>query len=187
MQKLKHLGPMLAIAAAAAGVVGLSPLAFGMAGMATPLFPFAGSMFLLVILGGPLLLLASGVYTAAARVSKPWFLVSFTVFLVIAGFALFWKVPAHGVLLDWTVMSIVIALIAASLRRSWLWALVGGTWTGALLGSVSVQTAIEFLSPAYHGTPGWWWPLWLIGCILALTTGIVAFMGRKGRWAARGV
>jgi hypothetical protein len=178
-EKLKHLSPALAITAAAAGIGGLLPPALGMVGMATPLFPLGSGLFFLVILGGPLLLLASGLHVLATRLSKRWFLGAFTALLVIVGLALFWKLPRHGLLLDWIAMSLVIVFIAAALRHSWLWAVVGGVWTGVLLGLASVQTAVEFLSPAYRGTPGWWWPLWLLGCILALATGIVAFIRRN--------
>lgn len=175
----KHLAPVLAIAAAAAGIGGLLPLAFGMAGMATPLFPLGNGVFFLVTLGGPLLLLASGLHGMATRLSTRWFLVSFTSLLVIVGLALFWTLPGHGLLLDWIAMSLVIVLVASVLRHAWLWGVVGGASTGVILGLASVQTAVEFLSPAYRGSPGWWWPLWLLGCILALATGIVAFMGRN--------
>jgi hypothetical protein len=178
MEKFKHLAPMLAIAAAAAGIGGLLPLAFGMAGMVTPLFPLGNSVFFLAMLGGPLLLLASGFRGMAARFSSRWFLVAFTALLVLVGLALFWKLPGHGLLLDWMAMSLVVVLIAAALRPSWLWAVVGGVWTGILLALVSVGSAVAFLSPTARGTPKWV-PLWLLGCILALTSGIVAFMRRN--------
>lgn len=178
-EKLKYLPCVLAIAAAAASIGGLLPLAFGMAGMATPLFPFGNGVLFLVTLGGPLLLLASGFHVMASRFFKGWFLVAFIGLLVTVGFVLFWRLPGHGLLLDWLAMSLVVVLIAAALRQSWLWAVVGGIWTGVLLGFASVQTAVEFLSPAYRGTPGWSWLLWLLGCVLALTTGIVAFMRRN--------
>ena len=178
-ESFKHPASALAIAAAVVGIGGLLPLAFGMPGMTTPLFPFATAVFFLVVLGGPLLLLASGLHVAASRLAKKWFLVAFMAFLVIVGIGLFWRLPGRGALLDWITMSFLVVLIAAALRRSWLWGAVGGAWTGVLLGLASVQTAVEFLSPAYHGTPGWWWPLWLLGCILALTSGIVAFIRRN--------
>lgn len=178
-ESFKHLAPVLAIAAAVVGIGGLLPLAFGMAGMAMPRFPFVNGVFFLVVLGGPLLLLASGLHVAASRLVKGWFLVAFTAFLVIVGVGLFWRLPGHGALLDWIAMSFLVVLIAAVLRRTWLWATVGGVWTGVLLGFASVETAIEFLSPAYRGTPGWWWPLWLLGCILGLATGIIAFVRRN--------
>ncbi len=134
MEKLKHLAPLLAIAAAAAGIAGLLPLAFGMAGVAPPLFPLGNGVFFLVILGGPLLLLASGFHVLATRLSKRWFLAAFTALLVTAGLELFWKIPGHGLLLNWIAMSLVVVLITVALRRSWLWAVAGGVWTGVLLG-----------------------------------------------------
>lgn len=82
-------------------------------------------------------------------------------------------------MLDWITMSLVLVLIAAALRRGWLWAVVGGVWTGILLAIMSASSALAFLSPAARGTPTWA-PLWLLGCILALASGVVAFMRRNG-------
>jgi hypothetical protein len=177
MERLRYLVPILAIMAAIASFAGLLPLTFGMAGIATPLFP-GSALFFLIMLGGPLLLLASGLNAmAATKLSKQRFLISFTALLIIAGLACFWRVPA--LLFGWVTLSIVTAVIAEMLKHDWLWAAVGGIWTGALLGLASLQTAIGFLSPDYRGTPGWWWPLWLLGCILALATAVVAFIRRR--------
>lgn len=176
MEKLRYLMPGLAVTAAIASFAGLLPLTFGMAGIATPLFP-GSAVFFLIMLGGPLLLLASGLNAMATKLSKQRFLISFTALSIIVGLACFWRLP--GLLLDWVALSIVTAVIAGMLGHIWLWAVVGGIWTGVLLGLASVQTAIGFLSSDYHGTPGWWWPLWLLGCILATATALVAFIRRS--------
>lgn len=62
-EKLNHLVSVLAIAAAAVGIGGLLPLAFGMAGMATPLFPLGNGVFFLAMLGGA---------TATPRIGPSW-------------------------------------------------------------------------------------------------------------------
>jgi len=177
--KLKHAPVALAILAALVGVAGLLPLAFGMPGIAMPLFPFASTAFLLLMLGGPLLLLASGLQGIARNVPKSRFFVSFIAFMVVMGFALFWKSPSRRFSFDWILMTLVVVLIAAALRHTWVWSVVGGIWTGTLLGLASAQTAVEVLSPAYHGSPGWWWPLWLVGCILAFGSATIAFVRRS--------
>ena len=178
MRTTKHVSTVLALVASTTCIGGLLPLAFGVAGMATALFPLGNAVFFLLMMGGPLLLLASGFQSIVARFSKRWFLVAFAGFLVIVGLALFWKLPGHGLLLDWIAMSLVIALIAAALRRGWLWAVVGGAWTGILLAIMLASSAVAFLSPAVRGTPTWA-PLWLLGCILALASGVVAFTRRN--------
>jgi hypothetical protein len=178
MRTTKHVASLLALVASAICIGGLLPLALGVAGMATVLIPLGVALFFLVMLSGPLLLLASGLQGITARFSKRWFLVGFTGFLVIVGIALFWKLPRHGLLLDWIAMSLVIALIAAALRRSWLWTVVGGAWTCVLLIAMLVGSAVAFLSPIARGTPTWA-PSWLLGCILAVASGIVAFVRRN--------
>ena len=178
-EKLRHLGPLCAVAAAVAGLVGLLPLAFGMPAVALPLFPLASGLFFLVMLGGPLLLLASGQRLVETRLSKRWFLVLFMVLLITVGLALSRKLPGHQFLLDWVAMSLALVLIAAALRHSWLWAVAGGVWTGVLLGLASLQTAVDYFSPSSHGTPAPWWPLWLLDSVLAFTTVVVAFIYRN--------
>jgi lysylphosphatidylglycerol synthetase-like protein (DUF2156 family) len=178
MRTTKHVSTVLALVASTICIGGLLPLAFGVSGMTTAVFPLGNAVFFLVIMGGPLLLLASGFQSMVGRFFKRWFLVAFAGLLVIVGLALFWKLPGHGLLLDWMAMSLVIVLIAAALRRGWLWAVVGGAWTCVLLAVMLATSTIAFLSPAARGTPTWA-PLWLLGCILALASGIVAFMRRN--------
>ena len=77
-------------------------------------------------------------------------------------------------------MSIAISLVAAALRRTWLWAVLGGVWAGILLATLSVAGTLESLSPAATGRL----PIWtvfglLVGCILALASSILAFVRRK--------
>lgn len=179
MKNTNRTVTILALVASTLSLGALLPLAFGMTSMARTFFPLGNALFLSVTLSGPLLLLAAGLHGVAASISKRRFLAAFMVLLVIVGLALFWRFPGHGLLPDWIAMSLAVVLIAAALSQSWLWAVVGGAWTGLLLGLASVQTAVEFLSPAYRGSPEWRWPLWFLGCILAVTTGIVAFVRRN--------
>jgi hypothetical protein len=172
MMKLNRYSlAVLAIAASATGTLILIRAAFGMAGIANALFFSA-------VLGGPLLLLSSGLELMAAKVRRTWFLFLFLGLLICAGLFLFWTLPGHGVLLDWIVMSVVVTLLAGILRRSWLCAVVGGTWTGALLGFGAIATSAQYLSPSAGGFPTWT-PIMFFGSLLAIGTAILAVARRK--------
>jgi F0F1-type ATP synthase assembly protein I len=177
---LRRIAPVITIAAAVVGFCGLLPLAFALPGIATPLFRLAITITFLLWLGGPLILLAAGIRDLAKRSSKLLFLIVFTLLLFAAGILLFWRLPRHGFLLDWVMMSLAIVTILALVKHVWLWAVVGGAWSAALLGITGVGTMVVYLLPAASGTPNWTLLcLWLVGCVLSLASCILAFMHRK--------
>jgi len=168
----------LAIASSILGVVSLLPMAFGIAGMGPPQFPLAIALTFVVFLGGPLLLLVASLGLIFPRAPRTSVLAAFFILLVVAGFLLFWRLPGHGFIVDWMVMSIVLVLIAAALGLPWRWAFIGGIWQGMLLGLAVAWSVRDFLSP----TPG---PfptqarVWFLGCLFALGTTALAFAWRN--------
>jgi len=148
MKASKYLAPALAVLASAICLVGLLPAAFALPGMgAKPLFPLGAALSFLELLGGPLLLLDSGLRAMLGKFSNLQFLVGFAGLFGAGGFLLFPGAPKYPLFIDWIAMSIAISLLAAALRRRWLWALVGGAWAGALLGLFVVATVQDLLSP----------------------------------------
>jgi hypothetical protein len=174
--RLRRIAPVITIAAAGVGFCGLLPLA-ALPSIAEPLFPLVIAITFFVWLGGPLTLLAAGIRDLARGSSKLLFLSAFTLLQSIVGILLFWRVPRF--FLDWAIMSLAIVLILLVLRRAWLWAVVGGAWTG-LLAIGEVHTVSEYLSPTVRGVPNWTLlGLWIVVCVLSLTSCILGFMRRK--------
>jgi hypothetical protein len=172
---IMRFGNLLNIMASAVCIVALMPLTFGMAGLAAPLFPLGNAVFFLAMMGGPILLLASGLRTTVGHFSKLQFLTTLTGLLAVFGGALFrW----HGLFVDWMVMTIAVSVIAAILKQSWLWAVVGGAWAAVLLGVVSAVSLSTFFSSAARGVPKNA-PLWLLACVLAFVSAILAFAQRR--------
>lgn len=106
---------VLAIAASVIGTLILIRVAFGMASIATPIFPFGNAVFFSTVLGGPLLLLASGLGLIIVKPRRLWFLLGFLGILICAGLLFFWNLPGHGLLLDWILMNIAVTLLAGVL------------------------------------------------------------------------
>lgn len=92
----KHVATVLALVASAISIGGLLPVAFGVVGIAAALFPLGDAVFFIVMMGGPLLLLASGLQGIASRFSKRWFLLAFAAVLAIVGLALFGRFQDMG-------------------------------------------------------------------------------------------
>jgi len=168
----------LAIGASAIGTLVLLRVAFGMASIAIQAFPFGNALFFSAVLGGPLLLLASGLELLTAKLRRTWFLFGFLVILTGAGLLLFWELPGHGLLRDWIAMNVIIVLLTGVLRRPWLCAVVGGALTGALLGYGAIATTAKYLSPSPGGFPTWT-PIMFVGCLLAIGTAILALIRRN--------
>ena len=175
MEKLRRLVPVLTFVAVAVGIYLLLPLALAMPAISTPLFPLATSLYFLVMLGGPLLMFASGLRQVITGISRKWFLAAFAALLVAAGGGLFERFLREEILFDWLAMSLLITLVAALLRRNWLWGVVGGVWTGSVLAALCVAGALKSLSSATLLTE----LTFSFGCVLAFTNGVVAFMCRS--------
>jgi hypothetical protein len=174
-----YLLPMLTIIAAFAGLVGLAPLAFSMQGISIPLFPLGNAVFFVVMLGGPVLLLASGLRVFAANVSTLSFLGAFMGLVITCGLLPPLSLQRHGLVVDWMAMVLITLLVAAGLRRSWLWGVVGGAWQAILLASFavgSIQSA--FFSPSASGFAKLTL-IWVIGFLLAFISSVIAFRGRS--------
>jgi hypothetical protein len=167
---------LLALVASATALLGLIPVAFALPLIAAPVFPLGTALFFVLVLGGPLLLLASAFHNIATGSSRLLFLIGFTVVVMSGGFLFSMRVPKLW--LDWITMSVAISLIAAMLRTTWLWALVGGVWAGGVLGVLVLASTREFLSPTTGGGFPKWAPVWLLDCVLALLSSLVTFLRR---------
>ncbi len=169
---------ILALASSVLGTIALVPLAFSLPTMTTPLFPLASALWLVCCLGGPLLLLSSGLRLIIQGISRLVFWVVYAVFLVGVGFVLFLNLPRHGLLLNWVVMTMGVCAIGLTLRSVWLCAAVGGTWQGVILVVGCVVLIGEFFSP----TPGEFPRAVLIlfpGAVLAIGTTALAVAQRR--------
>jgi hypothetical protein len=178
MNRSTYFMPVFIIFASAIGFFGLVPLAFALPGISVPLFPFGNAIFFLVMLGGPVLLLGSGLRAITARFSALGFLVAFTALVIIVGMLPPLTLQRHGLLKDWIVMALLTSLIAAGLRRGWLWGVVGGAWQSVVLAILAVESVWSaFFSPSASNFSKLTY-IWTLGFLLALSSSILAFRRR---------
>ena len=166
---------LCALALAVADGICLFPVAFGMLGVADPLFPFASAIVFLLVLGGPVMLFGFGFSGFVRSAIRP-VIVALGLFLIAVGSLLFWRAPSLSLLLNWAAMAVAIVGIAAALRSPSLWAEIGGAWTSALLGILSAQSLWTFFHPSSSMQFPKWVVAWIPECLL---TGVFAF----GWWA----
>ena len=129
--------PMLDILAALAVLIGLLPATGALPGIADPAFPFANALWFTGGLGGAFLLLATGPRLLMGETSSLLYAVGFAVLIGAAGALRFQSSGFANLILDWLAMALVVAGMLLLLRRPWLWGVVGGLWSGLLLGAWS--------------------------------------------------
>jgi hypothetical protein len=178
---------VLQILSAILGVVSLLPMALGMAGIGSPLFPLASALTFLVFLCGPLLSLAAGLNVISAGAPRTYVLAVFWALLAFVGFLLFWRLPGHGLIGDWMAMAIIIVLVATMLPRPWLWAVIGGALQCLLLGFDTIWSIGHFFSSSTPSQFPTWAPIWFLGCLFAFVTAVLAFLRRDRNGGRRSV
>ena len=110
------------------------PMAGGLPSIAPPAVPFSDAIWFTVNLAGPALLLAAGLRLVLRRMSWYLYLSGYTLLLLIAGELRLFATGFHQLALGWLVMALCIALLLLLFRRVWVWGVVGGLWSGLLLG-----------------------------------------------------
>ena len=129
--------PVLDIVAALVVLVGLLPATGALPGIADPAFPLANAVWFTAGLGGAFLLLATGPKLLLGGTSSLLYAVGFAALIGAAGALRFQSTGFKNLTLDWLVMALVVAGMLLLLRRPWLWGVVGGLWSGLLLGAWS--------------------------------------------------
>lgn len=140
--------PILDLVAAVCVLVGLLPLTGALPGIADPAFPLANALWFTVGLGGAFLLLATGPKLLLGAVPSLLYVAAFAVLLAVAGAVHLYSSGFKNLIYDWLVMALVVGILLLVLRRPSAWGLVGGLWSGLLLGTWS---GIGFYS--YFTTP----------------------------------
>jgi hypothetical protein len=141
--------PILDIVAALAVLIGLFPATGALPGIANPAFPLANAVWFTAGLGGAFLLLATGPRLLIGETSSLLYAVGFAALIGVAGALHFQSTGFGHLILDWLAMALVVAGLLLLLRRPWLWGVVGGLWSGVLLGAWSSLALYSyFTTPA---------------------------------------
>lgn len=138
--------PVLDIVAALVVLVGLLPATGALPGIADPAFPLANAVWFTAGLGGAFLLLATGPKLLLGGTSSLLYAVGFAALIGAAGALRFQSAGFKNLTLDWLVMAVVVAGMLLLLRRPWLWGVVGGLWSGLLLGAWSSLTLYSYFT-----------------------------------------
>jgi hypothetical protein len=161
--------PVLDIVAALAVLVGLLPATGALPGIADPAFPLANALWFTGGLGGAFLLLATGPKQLLGGTSSVLYALGFATLIGAAGALRFQSTGFRNLTLDWLVMALVVAGMLLLLRQPWLWGVVGGLWSGLLLGAWSSLALY-----AYFTTPTRIFSKFLLIQFLASVLAIVA-------------
>jgi hypothetical protein len=162
--------PILAIVAAILALVGLLPMAGGLPAIASPAMFSADAIWFTANLAGPLLLLAAGVRLLLSGPSQLVYVGSYIAVLVAIGELRLWLTGFHRLTLGWLVMAVCVGLLLLFLQRFWIWALVGGIWSGLLLGFWSYGGILSYTSASAPKFP-MLLPIQIVGCLLAFIVG----------------
>jgi hypothetical protein len=138
--------PILDLVASVGVLVGLLPLTGALPGIAAPAFPLANALWFTCGLGGAFLLLATGPKLLLGGTSSLLYITVFAVFLGVAGGLRLHVAGFGNLILDWLVMVLAVAVLLVLLRRPWAWGLVGGLWSGLLLGAWSGIGVYSYLT-----------------------------------------
>jgi hypothetical protein len=163
---------LLNVGAAILALIGLLPVAGGLPSIASPAVPFADAMWFTVSLGGPLLLLAAGLKMLFRTWSVRWYVLGYTFLVIVGGGLRLWFAGFHRLAHGWLIMAICIGAMLLTLRRIWLWGLIGGVWSGMLLGICSYGNIAGYLSAAAPLFPVLL-PIDIVGCVSAFTIGLL--------------
>jgi hypothetical protein len=138
--------PILDLVASVGVLVGLLPLTGALPGIADPAFPLANALWFTGGLGGAFLLLATGPKLLLGSTSSLLYVAVFAVLLGAAGALRLQSAGFPNLILDWLAMSLAVAVLLLLLRRPWAWGLVGGLWSGLLLGAWSGFGVYSYLT-----------------------------------------
>ncbi len=140
--------PILDVGIAVLVLVGLLPVTGALAGIASPAFPLADVLWLIANLAGALLLLAVGPRMLMPAVPSGLYVGGYTTLLVVVGGVRLWLTGFHSLAVAWLLMALCVGGLLLVIRRFWLWALIGGLWSGILLGIWSYGGVVSYLSAA---------------------------------------
>jgi hypothetical protein len=160
---------ILDLVAAVAVLACLLPETGALPGIAAPAFPLANALWFTGGLGGAFLLLATGPKLLLGGSPSVLYALGFATLIGAAGALRFQTTGFKNLTLDWLVMALVVAGMLLLLRQPWLWGLVGGLWSGLLLGAWSSLALY-----AYFTTPTRLFSKFLLIQFLASVLAIVA-------------
>lgn len=162
----------LDVGVAILALIGLLPVAGGLPSIASPAMPFADAIWFTVSLGGPLLLLAAGLKMLFRTFSIRWYVLGYTLLVIVGGGLRLWLTGFHRLAYGWLVMGICIGAALLILRRTWLWGLIGALWSSVLLGIYSYGGIVASLSKAATQFTVLL-PVCIVGSVLSLVTGLL--------------
>jgi hypothetical protein len=129
--------PVLDIVASVGVLVGLLPLTGALPGIAVPAFPLANALWFTAGLGGAFLLLATGPKLLLGSTSSLLYAVVFAILVGAAGAARLHWAGFGNLIYDWLAMALVVGVMLLLFRGPSAWGIVGGLWSGLLLGAWS--------------------------------------------------
>jgi hypothetical protein len=170
--------PILDVGVAVLSLVWLIPISGALPAIAAPAFPFADTVWLTANLAGSLLFLAAGPRMFLSRVPSGWYVGGYTALLIVSGELNLWRSGGFRRLgVGWLLMALFVGVMLLLLRRFWLWALVGGLWSGLVLGVWSYGGIVGFLSDS-SGFPAFL-PLPMVGCVADTVVGLLHLRFRR--------
>jgi hypothetical protein len=138
--------PSLDVTASLVALAGLLPMAGGLPGIASQGQPLMDSLWFTANLGGALLLLAGGMKLILRKIQSHTFVGCYAAFIGGLG-TLRLEMAGYRLLIPgWLIMTLCVGGLLFSLRRAWLWVVVGSIWCLIVLGFWSVGGVISFLS-----------------------------------------
>ena len=163
---------VLDVLAAVLALVGLLPMAVGLLSMGLPSTSFADALWLIANLAGPALLLAAGLRLALRGIPMLWYVISYTLVLMAAGDLRLWTTGFHRLASGWFVMALCVGALLLVLRRFWLWAVVGGLWSGLLLSIWAFGGVVAYTSASAPLFPTLL-VIQIVGAVMALGVGLL--------------
>ena len=163
---------VLDVVAAIPALAGLLPMAGGLPSIASPAIPFADAIWFMANLAGPVLLLAAGLRPALRGIPVLWYVSGYVLLLIVAGEVKFWMAGFHRLASGWFLMALCIGVLLLILRRFWLWAVVGGLWSGLLLGIWSYGGIVAYTTASAALFPTLLL-IQIVGAFMALVVGLL--------------
>ena len=170
--------PILDVGVAVLALVGLLPITGALAGIASPAFPLADVAWFTANLAGGLLLLAVGPRMLLPAVRSGWYVGGYTALLAVVGVLRLWLTGFHSLATAWLLMALCVGGLLLIFRRFWLWALIGGLWSGILLGIWSYGGVVSYMSAASPQFPILL-PLQIVGSAAAIVVGLLHLRFRR--------
>jgi hypothetical protein len=172
--------PILDLVASVGVLVGLFPLTGALAGIADPAFPLANALWFTAALGGAFVLLATGPKLLLGGTSSLLYVMVFAILLGAAGAFRLRSAGFGNLTYDWLVMAIIVGVLLLLLRHPSAWGIVGGLWSGLLLGAWSGIGIYSYLT-----TPTRIFskllPFQILASVLAIAVAVIHLRLRYGR------